>query len=164
MQKSDFLVGLFVIAGVVAIVVLAVRIGGGRLIADDTYRLTASFSDIGALDEGASVKIRGVNVGKVTAISLNEDYYAVVEVEIGSDYKLDKETIASIKSVSLLGGKYIDLQPGGSEVILKEGDSIDETQPAVSFEDLISEVAFGKFNESEAPEEESDPGFDLGLD
>lgn len=166
MRKIDFWVGLFVIAGIVAIVVLAVRIGGGRLVAEDSYRLTASFADVGELNEGATVKIAGVSIGKVSSISLRKDYYAIVELEIGSEYKLDKETIASIKSISLLGGKFVLLQPGGSEVILEEGGEIEHTEDAVDIESLIGQFAFGSVEESETPEESDspDPGFDLGLD
>ena len=103
----------------------------------------ASLTNIGGLKTGSSVVIAGVEVGRVEHISL-DDYRANVSLNIPSDIKIQEDAIASVKTKGLIGEKYIEITPGGSEKTLKPGGRIRDTQPAVDMEHLISNYVFGK--------------------
>ncbi len=80
----------------------------------DGYEVTANFSSVGGLQSGSDVRISGVKVGTVTSQTLDPStYLAVVHMTIDPSIKLPKDTVAVIASESLLGGKYMSLQPGG---------------------------------------------------
>ncbi len=121
------------------------------------YQIIADFSDIGGLKVGDEVQISGVKVGQVARIMLDpKAYLARVTLDIGSDVQLPSDTAALISSTSLLGGKYLLLEPGGAEDFLKNGDRIEFTQAPQNLEQLLGKFIFsmqGKKSESEEPEE-----------
>ena len=167
MRKLELIVGLFVLSGIAAAVFLAVKIGGSQILAGDSYVLNARFNSVAGLNEGSRVVIGGVRVGTVSKIRLqNEDFVAIAELSLNKDLILPDDTMASIKSSGLIGDKYITLSPGGSEVLLKEGDTIVDTESSVSIEELIGNFAFGSINQEDEGEDSGDGGgaFDLGLD
>jgi phospholipid/cholesterol/gamma-HCH transport system substrate-binding protein len=86
----------------------------------------------------------GVQIGHIAAISLDlEKQVAVVEMKIQNEVVLTDDVIASVKTAGLIGDKYIKLSPGGSDVILKPGDLITETESALDLEELVSKYVFG---------------------
>ncbi len=158
-RKTEFLAGIFFLIGVAAVAYLAIVIGGGQFFSRDSYLLKARFQDVGGLNIGSRVLIAGVPVGTVADISLDpETYAAVVTMRLNRETRLDLDTIASVKSQGLIGDKYLALLPGGSEILLEEGEMIIDTESAVDIEGLISQFAFGSIRQ----EEESEP-LDLGL-
>jgi phospholipid/cholesterol/gamma-HCH transport system substrate-binding protein len=107
------------------------------------YEVYALFSNSGGLRTGASIVIAGVDVGRVKSITL-EEYQARVVLNIPENVKIQEDAIASIKTKGLIGEKYVEITPGGSEKIISPGGRIRETQPAVDLEELISNFVFGK--------------------
>jgi phospholipid/cholesterol/gamma-HCH transport system substrate-binding protein len=96
------------------------------------------------LKEGARVEMAGVPIGEVEAIVLDtEQQVARVQIKIQGNVTLSDDTIASVKTAGLIGDKYIRLSPGGSDLVLKAGDTIYETESAVDIEELISKYVFG---------------------
>ena len=86
----------------------------------------------------------GVQIGQVEKISLNpKRKIAEVTLKIQNGVQLEDDVIASIKTSGLIGDKYIMISPGGSDIILKPGDMITDTESAVDLEDLISKYVFG---------------------
>lgn len=166
-RKTEFLAGLFLLVGLAAVAYLALRIGGGQLLGSDTYTINARFQNVSGLTVGSRVAVAGVAVGSVSAIRLDpEDQMAIVELRVSNDVSLDEDTIASVKSQGLIGDKYVALLPGGSEVLLEQGDMIIDTESAVDIEDLISQFAFGSLSEEGESSDEEAGGagaFDLGL-
>jgi phospholipid/cholesterol/gamma-HCH transport system substrate-binding protein len=79
-----------------------------------------------------------------------DTYAAVIELSINPKIKLPTDTSASIISESLLGGKYLDLQPGGDEEMMKEGGIIEQTQSSVILESLIGQFIFNGKDKEEA--------------
>jgi phospholipid/cholesterol/gamma-HCH transport system substrate-binding protein len=148
MQRAtlDVLVGLFVIGGIVALLVLALKVGNmGGLSGSDTYPLVAQFDNIGGLKPRAPVKSAGVVVGRVGAIQFdNQKFTARVTLNIGKDYKFPKDTSASILTAGLLGEQYIGLDGGGDTASLNPGDRIKQTQSAVVLEKLIGQFLYSK--------------------
>jgi len=145
----EYLVGFFVLIGLVAILYLAIQIGSARLLGGDTYSLTAQFSSAAGVSEGGRVEIAGVPVGTVKRIELDETYYALLTIELPKHIELDADTIAAVKTAGLIGDRYIELSPGGSDIILKDGDSIYDTKSALDIESLISKFALGGIDGAE---------------
>ena len=148
MERStlDLWVGMFVVAGVAALVVLAFKVGNlSTYNVSQSYSLQANFSNIGGLKAQASIKSAGVLVGRVTEISLDpKQYEAKVMMSIDSRYQFPKDTIGKILTSGLLGEQYIGLDPGGDTVMLKSGDEIKQTQSAVVLEDMIGKFLYNK--------------------
>lgn len=108
----------------------------------------ARFDKVDGLAIGGEVKISGINVGTVTGQRLDEETYsAIVEINIASSIKLPEDTFAKITSEGLLGGNYLVLDPGGSDVMLEPGDEIVETQGSVDFLGLLDKFAGGREGE-----------------
>ena len=136
----DFIVGLFVLVGLLALGYLSVSIGGLRYNGAGGLPLFAVFDETGGLKPRAPVVISGVKVGQVKSIALNKDFRARVEIDVDRNLKLPSDTTASIVTAGLLGDRYITLGIGGEDEYLKPGDEIAFTESAVILERLI-----GKF-------------------
>jgi phospholipid/cholesterol/gamma-HCH transport system substrate-binding protein len=114
---------------------------------DGGYKITADFSGTGGLAIGDAVQISGVRVGSVNKIELKpDDYRARVTMDIDSKVKLPDDSAAFISSESLLGGKYMELQPGGSEDYLENNGHIDYTQAPQNLEQLLGKFIFSMDN------------------
>ncbi len=148
MERStlDLWVGLFVVAGLGALTVLALKVGNmGTFQRAETYQLTAPFSNIGGLKPRAAVKSAGVVVGRVADISFdNEKFVAKVLMNIEKRYQFPKDTSASVLTAGLLGEQYVGLEGGGEDAMLANGDTIKLTQSAVVLEKLISQFLYSK--------------------
>ncbi len=149
----DLWVGIFVVAGIAALAMLAMKVGNlSTYNISDSYQVHAYFSNIGGLKPKASIKSAGVLVGRVTGITLNtERYEADVVMSLDKRYQFPKDTFANILTSGLLGEQYIGLIPGGDEEFLKAGDEIKKTQSAVVLEDLISRFLYSKAEDSKQP-------------
>jgi phospholipid/cholesterol/gamma-HCH transport system substrate-binding protein len=145
MKKFDLelVVGIFVLAGILCLGYISVKLAKMELLGGDRYEVYAIFSDVGGLKTGSSVVIAGTEVGRVASIAL-EDYEARVVMTLDADIKLQEDAIAAIKTRGLIGEKYLNLTPGGSEQTITPGGQIRETLPPVDFEELISKYVFGK--------------------
>ncbi|MBI3432373.1 MAG: outer membrane lipid asymmetry maintenance protein MlaD [Hydrogenophilales bacterium] len=150
----DLWVGLFVIAGVGALLFLALKVGSMSTVnSTDSYEVVADFQNIGGLKPRAPVKSAGVVVGRVADIRFdNGKYEAVVTLRLDKRYAFPKDTSASIMTSGLLGEQYVGLEPGGDSVMLKNKDRILITQDAVVLENLIGQFLYGKAQEGKAQE------------
>ncbi|AEA67020.1 MULTISPECIES: outer membrane lipid asymmetry maintenance protein MlaD [Pseudomonas] len=136
-------VGLFLLAGILALLLLALRVSGlAPTASTDTYKLYANFDNIAGLTVRAKVTMAGVTIGKVTAIDLNrEDFTGRVTLQLEKRVdNLPTDSTASILTAGLLGEKYIGISVGGEDTVLKDGGVIHDTQSSLVLEDLI-----GKF-------------------
>ncbi|AIA76585.1 MAG: outer membrane lipid asymmetry maintenance protein MlaD [Vreelandella alkaliphila] len=142
-KTMEFGVGLFMLAGILGLVFLGLRVSGMTLsTSSDTFRLEASFSNIGSLKPRARVTMAGVTVGRVEAIELDTEWYdARVVLSLDSDLEgqLSQDTTAAILTAGLLGEQYIGLSVGGAPEVLEEGDVIRDTQSALVLEELIQQ-------------------------
>ena len=138
-------VGLFVLIGIACIGYLTIRLGKMEIIGDNYYTVSARFQSIAGLKAGSEVELAGVPVGQVEGFSLDQErWMAVVQMKIMKSIVLTDDVIASIKTAGLIGDKYIKLSPGVSDVTLKPGGMIVETESALDIEELISKFVFGK--------------------
>lgn len=145
----DLWVGLFVIAGIAALLFLALKVGSMSAVKTaESYEVVARFDNIGGLKPRAPVKSAGVVVGRVADIRFdNETFEAVVTLRIDKRYAFPKDSSAAIMTSGLLGEQYIGLEAGGDSVKLKDKDRILITQDAVVLENLIGQFLYGKAQE-----------------
>ncbi len=150
-RMAEIAVGLFVAAGIGALVMLAMKVSNLGAFSDtEGYIVNARFENIGGLKVRSPVRLGGVRIGRVNAINYDQDRYeAVVEMTIADGYdRLPIDTAANIFTSGLLGEQYIGLEPGAEEEYLDSGDVIELTQSAIIIEQLI-----GRFLLNEAGSE-----------
>ena len=105
-------------------------------------------------EKGTEVRLAGVRVGRVADVRLNPDtYYAEAELQVPANIALPTDSAALIQSDGLLGGAYIELQPGGADEMLKPGDEIEDVQGAVSLLTLMM-----KFVDAQASGKDDEAG------
>jgi phospholipid/cholesterol/gamma-HCH transport system substrate-binding protein len=145
----DLWVGVFVIAGMAALLFLALKVGSMNVVkTNNSYELVAKFDNIGGLKVRAPVKSAGVVVGRVTDVQFDgENFEAIVILRIDNRYAFPKDTLAAIMTSGLLGEQYIGLDAGGDTETLKDKDKIFLTQSAVVLENLIGQFLYGKAQE-----------------
>ncbi len=144
-RTIEIIVGIFVLAAAIALLVLAMEISGLTNTDKSTsYRIKADFDNVGSLKIGAPVSISGVKIGDVDNITLDpQTYRAVVLMEIYSKKSiLPTDTSASIFTAGILGSQYISLTPGFASTDLGEGGQIQNTHSALILENLIGQLIF----------------------
>jgi len=151
-SKNDVWVGLFVLIGAVALVFLALQSANLlNLSFQDTYKVTARFDNIGGLKPKAAVKSAGVVVGRVEAITFDDQtFQATVHMAMEKRYAFPKDSSLKILTSGLLGDQYIGIEAGADEHNLAEGDRIAATQSAVVLENLIGQFLYNKAEEGAA--------------
>lgn len=146
----DLWVGIFVAAGIVALVLLALKVSNASTSfrADKEYTVSADFQNIGSLKAGAPVRSSGVMVGRVESVRFDTaKYVARIVLKIDERYPFPKDTTAAVLTSGLLGEQYVGLEAGGDDQRLKDGDEIRLTQSAVVLEKLIGQVLFDRAQE-----------------
>jgi phospholipid/cholesterol/gamma-HCH transport system substrate-binding protein len=149
----DLWVGIFVVAGIAALVILAFKVGNmSSMGSGDTYEINANFDNIGGLKPKAAVKSAGVVVGRVEAIGFDDkSFQANVVLAMDSRVTFPKDSSLKILTSGLLGEQYIGIEPGADEKNLAAGDTITATQSAVVLENLIGQFLYSKAAEPPAP-------------
>jgi phospholipid/cholesterol/gamma-HCH transport system substrate-binding protein len=142
-REIEIGVGLFMLVGVLALAYLSVRLGQVDIFGTRGYTVFADFPTVGGLKSGATVEIAGVRVGRVDSIRLQE-YQARVTMEIDKGVTLQSDAIVSVKTKGLIGEKFVQISPGGSEKIVPPGGKLSEVEAPVDIEELISKYVFGK--------------------
>ncbi len=110
----------------------------GLASAGGSYPLTAAFPDVNGVAPGTEVRMAGVRVGRVDAVTLNrQTYLAEARLSVPDDLVLPTDSAALIQSDGLLGGSYIELRPGGALDNLQPGDEIEDVQGHVGLLQLM---------------------------
>ena len=141
----EIVVVLFMIAGFLCFAWLSIQLGDIDVFGPKTYSVSAKFGSVSGLKSGAIVEIAGVQVGKVTEISFDpDDYAAQVVMSINQGVVLQDDSIASVRTAGIIGDRYIDISPGGSDELLGDGGRIFDTESAINLEELVSKYIFEK--------------------
>lgn len=123
----------------------------------DTYKIYANFGRTDGLEIGNVVRMSGVDVGRVVAANLDENFNSNLTLEIDSKYKIPDDSSASIVSYGLIGGKYVEIEVGGSEDYVAPNSSITYTQDAMILEELLDRIiSMGKAKRSQTTEVKGD--------
>lgn len=146
-------VGLFILIGLLALALLALRVSGLTIgAAESTYRVYAYFDNTAGVSARAKVTMAGVTIGKVVAVELDhKNFRGKVTMDIDKSVdNLPIDSTASILTAGLLGEKYIGISIGGDEKVLKDGGVIRDTQSALVLEDLIGKFLLNSVNKEPA--------------
>ena len=109
----------------------------------ETFQINSSFFDIGNVNIGNDVKIKGVKVGEVSGISLDqENYMAIITSSIDESIKIPSNSTFKISNNGFIGSPYIEIQLGESEVLLQNNDYTTDNIDAVSLEEIINNFIF----------------------
>jgi len=142
-------VGIFMIVGLLCLAYLALTLGhlgwGGS-----RYDVNALFPTVSGLKNKAAVTMAGVNIGEVRNIQLKDGRASVI-LSINKDVQLENDSIASIKTMGIIGDKYVAITPGASDEYIKAGGTIRETQAPLDIEGLISRFVFGSVENKSNP-------------
>lgn len=111
------------------------------------YSVNARFNRTDGLLVGDWVRMAGINVGKVTNAKLDGDFKAILTLEVKDNIKIPDDSSASIVSSGLIGAKYIEIEPGGSEDYIPANGEFSYTQDAMVIDELLDRiVSIGKAN------------------
>ena len=150
--KIEILVGVFVALGIVALMVLAMKVSNLADFSDESsYTVDALFDNIGGLKVRSPVTMAGVRVGRVSASTYDpKAFQARVTLSIRPEFNMiPADTSASIFTAGLLGEQYVALQPGGDEKALAEGSTLRLTQSAVVLEEVIGQFLYSQRDEGQ---------------
>ncbi len=139
----ETILGAVVLVVAIGFLMFGMKTGNVGASSASNYEITADFSGIGGLSVGDEVQISGVKVGSVSAVDLDENtYMARVTMSVRPDIKLPLDTAALISSTSLLGGRYLALEPGADEELIKNGGRVQYTQAPQNLEQLLGKFIF----------------------
>lgn len=140
--RTDVLVGIFVLAGLICLGYLAIRLGKLEFFGTQGYVVFADFVSVAGLKLGDPIEIAGVRIGKVEGIGLAEDR-ARLTLRISDGVKLQDDVIASVRARGLIGDKFVLVTPGASDKIIPPGGKIRETDSPPDIPDLIGKFVGG---------------------
>lgn len=141
--KVEIIVGVFLLAGIIAVAWLAVRLGDVSLAEDKRYRITASFTSASGLRPGTYVEAAGVRVGIVDHIEFDPEHYeARVTLALDRNVPVSKDAVAAIRTAGIIGDKFVKITPGGDDRLLEDGMELKETESSINLEELISKYVF----------------------
>jgi phospholipid/cholesterol/gamma-HCH transport system substrate-binding protein len=146
---TEILTGAGVLAVAAGFLIYAVG-GTGLAVSGDTYPLKASFRSVEGITVGTDVRMSGVKIGSVTGLALNpQTFFADATVSVRKDVAVPDDSTIIVASEGLLGGAFVEIQPGGSPTNLESGAEIEDTQGAVSVISLLMKfVGGGKSEEA----------------
>lgn len=109
-----------------------------------SYELRASFPSAEGIRPGTDVRMAGVKIGSVTALTLNpQTFMAEARFTVREGIELPDDSAALISAEGLLGGNFLELMPGGSSFNLEPGAEIEDTQGSVSVTTLLMKFVGG---------------------
>ncbi|MBI3447110.1 MAG: outer membrane lipid asymmetry maintenance protein MlaD [Magnetospirillum sp.] len=116
------------------------------------YEVSATFASVGGLDTGADVKINGIKIGTVLSQNLDPNTYdAVVKLSVAHGIKLPDDTVASVSSEGLLGGKFVKLTPGKSQTMIAAGGALGPSKNFKSIEEMVGQLIFLATTDNQPP-------------
>ena len=140
--RTEIIVGVFVLAGLVCLGYLAIRLGKLELFGTQGYVVFADFVSVAGIKLGDPIEIAGVRIGKVEAIGLADDR-ARLTLRVSEGIKLQEDVIASVRARGLIGDKFVLVTPGASDKIIAPGGKIRETDSPPDIPDLIGKFVGG---------------------
>ncbi|MDX8393496.1 MAG: outer membrane lipid asymmetry maintenance protein MlaD [Mariprofundales bacterium] len=141
-KKMELVVGAFVFVGLLGIAYMSMKIGEVGGFGASGYHLQARFDDAGGMRAGADVMIAGVVVGRVSAVSLEQNDEAMLHLSIDDGVQITKDAIASVRTKGIIGDRYIRVSQGGDDKYLPADGEIFETESAMNIEDLVGKYIY----------------------
>ena len=156
-ERAEILAGAAVLSVALGFTLYAAR-GAGFGVEAASYPLTASFRSVEGVSVGTDVRLAGVKVGTVSDLQLNpETFFADATITMRKDVAVPVDSTILIASEGLLGGTFVEVQPGGALETLEPGGEIEDTQGAVSLITLLMKFAGGGSGDDETPDASTQP-------
>jgi phospholipid/cholesterol/gamma-HCH transport system substrate-binding protein len=150
-NPTEVIAGGAVLAAALAFVIYAGQ-STGFTRDPGSYPLTASFRSVDGVSIGTEVRLAGVKIGTVTGLALNpQTFFADATFTVRNDIQIPDDSTALISSEGLLGGNFLEIQPGGSTDNLPPGAEIEDTQGAVGLISLLMKFVGNSSADSSAP-------------
>ena len=143
MKSNTFeaIVGAFVI--IISVVFLFFGFSTMKIQNSDNYKVSALFNRIDGIKIGSDIRMSGIKIGTVVSQELdNSSFEAKVLMSIDSKILIPDDSSAKITSDGLLGGIYLSIEPGGSDIYLLNNEEIFFTQGSVDLIGLVGEALF----------------------
>ncbi len=140
--RTEVIVGVFVLVGMVCLAYLTIRLGKIEVFGNNSYVVYADFASVAGLNLGDPVEIAGVKIGRVESINLADDR-GRLGLKIDNNVKLQEDVIASVRARGLIGDKFVVISPGASDKLLAYGDKIRETESPPDLTELIGKYVGG---------------------
>ena len=158
MGRSIFETVLGAVVLAIALLFLGFAYSSADLQVTKGYLVSANFPMVDGLKDGIDVKINGVKIGSVAGMQLitnpgPNEFLVNVKMSIDPKVRLPTDTIAMIATESLLGGKYMSLEPGVDDDKIKDDGTgkITRTQAPLRLDDLIGQLIYSSKRDTSAP-------------
>jgi len=128
--------------GVVAVAVVSVLIGAMLLVrvADIGYtQYTARFLQAAALKAGNPVTVAGIPVGEVKSMRLAGDHVEA-KIKVRNDVGLGKDSRAKIMVTTILGSRYLSLEPAGDGTLPDRTFDLSHTDVPYDLQEALTDV------------------------
>ena len=138
----EFIVGLLIlIITFVSFFYFALKID--YFDSSNKFNLNSKFFDIGGLTVGADVKSKGVKIGEVIEITLDDGYYmALVKSSLNNNLKIPIDSEVKIANNGFIGSPYVEITMGNNELFFQNNDITENNVDAVSLEEIINNFIF----------------------
>lgn len=143
-QAGETLVGAIVLAAAAAFLGFAMLQAGESSGAGGGTELIARFDRADGIAPGADVRLSGVKVGSVSAVTLDpETFQARVTLSVADGVGVPVDSVARVATDGLLGGAHVSIEPGGAVEMLPAGGEFESTQGSVDLITLFAGLARG---------------------
>src|SRR5581483_4030335 len=160
-ERREYFVGVVAAAVCIAVFMFSAMANRRRTDGDaKLFHLAAEFARVDGLHVGSPVRLAGVPVGTVAHMELANGFRALVTLQFKQPLSLSQDSSAAVQTDGLFGTKFIEIQPGGSDQLLRSGERISYVQDSVIIEDLIAQIvsrAKAAHAQSQKPAEQSTP-------
>ena len=138
----EFILGLLIlITSIICIFYYSTKVNLFKKV--ESFQINSSFFDIGNINIGNEVKIKGVKVGEVSSVLLDQDsYMAIVTSSVDESIKIPNDSVFKISNNGFIGSPYIEIELGNSEEPLKNNEYTINNVDAVSLEEIINNFIF----------------------
>ncbi|MED5369836.1 MAG: MlaD family protein [Myxococcota bacterium] len=136
-RKHEIGVGLLLIGAAAMLAFMAFKVGALRGLGDPV-QVDAVFEDSAGLQVGASVRVAGVEVGRVSSLDVDFDK-AVVGLALERDADIREDVVVVLRARSVLGEKYVELQPQSRDApLLESGAVLTDTKGSLEIDELVT--------------------------
>lgn len=140
-ELKNFIIGLCVLgASILIALILKLNLNTWEEAEDTDYTVYATFNHTDGLSIGDKVRLAGIDVGYVEGFQLDNDFRATLEMKIHKEIKIPDDSSAAIVSSGIMGNKYIEIDPGGSEDYIANDGEFSFTQDAIILEELLDRI------------------------
>ena len=140
-EQKNFIIGLCVIGfSFLCLIIFKWQHNVWKDAEDTDYTIYATFNRTDGLSVGDKVRMAGIDIGRIEKATLDDNFRATLTLKVKQGIRIPDDSSASIVSSGIMGNKYIEVEPGGSEEFIEEGNDFLYTQDAIVLEELVDRI------------------------